>query len=136
MLSSISPYLGASTYPQGLRVRSVQTRSIDLAWDELESSQQNGIIAGYMIKLDCKEDSKSVEHLYSVENASITTFTVTKLLPGALCSVSIAAVDDDGYSGPSSPVVDITTLPEGVCIQVSIYYTVNEFLHMHAYTYT
>ena len=105
-------------YPQWLRIRSVQTTSFDLAWDELKSSRLNGIITGYAVTVNCTVNSTSVDYLYRVKNASITTFTATDLQPGTTCSVSVAAVDEEGYFGPNSPFVDVTTLPEGVFIQV------------------
>ena len=117
-IPSSSLYIEPKTYPQWLRIRSVQTTSIDLAWDELKSSQLNGIITGYVVTINCTVNSTSVDYFHRVKNASITTFTATDLQPGATCSVSVAAVDEQGYSGPNSPFMDVRTLPEGVFIQV------------------
>lgn len=121
ILPTSSFYIGPPKYPQWLRVTSVQTTSFHLAWNELESSQLNGIISGYLITLNCTVKFRSVDYLHRVKNASITTFTATELQPGTTCLVSVAAVDEKGHSGPNSPFVNVTTLSEGVFIQVCRY---------------
>ena len=124
-----STYLVPPTYPGQLRVSSVQPTSIDVAWDKLESSQQNGIITSYIIYVKSNIKLKTPVKTYQVNNASITIFSVTDLESKTLYSISISAVNDIGEEGPYSPSVNAITLPPGVFIHMclSIYRIASDF---------
>ena len=116
----ILPQIGPPTYPRRLRITSVQPTSVDVAWDKLESSQQNGIITGYSIHVRSNIKSITRTKDYLVNNAFTTTFRVTGLESDTVHSISISALNDLREFGPNSPLVTVTTLPEGMFIRICL----------------
>ena len=76
---------------------SVDARSIDISWDEVHRSGQNGPITGYLLYYTNTTFSDTI-NITGRENRS---YTLTELRPYTNYTVTVSAYNDVG-TGPSS----------------------------------
>ena len=83
--------------PANIIFSSVETRSINISWDEVPDSRQNGPITGYLLYYTNTTFSDTI-NITGGENRS---FTLTELRPYTNYTVTVSAYNDVG-TGPTS----------------------------------
>ena len=83
--------------PENITFSSVEARSINISWDEVPHSRQNGPITGYLLYYTNITFSDTI-NITGGENRS---FTLTELRPYTNYTVTVSAYNDAG-TGPTS----------------------------------
>ena len=105
------PRLVPNAYPKNLRLVSVHKTFVELAWDQLECFEQNGMVKDYSVTLNKKIRTYFVRQREEISRT--TTITFEFLLPGTMYSIAVAARNAEGV-GPYSPKIYVETDSRGV----------------------
>ena len=89
-LAPISP-------PENIICSSVEARSLNVSWDEVPCSEQNGPITGYLLYYTNTTFSDTI-NIFGGENRS---YALTELTPYTNYTMTVSAYNDGG-NGPTS----------------------------------
>ncbi|RWS31362.1 roundabout 1-like protein [Leptotrombidium deliense] len=92
-----------SAFPDNLQVKVTNSSSAEILWSSLSPQDLNGVLKGYLLKIQSKSSSHKVELNAS---ATSTVFSLTNLTQGSMYDIRIAAFTAIGF-GPFTPAVPL-----------------------------
>ncbi|RWS31646.1 roundabout 1-like protein [Leptotrombidium deliense] len=96
-----------SAFPDNLQVKVTNSSSAEISWSPLSPQQANGVLKGYVLKIESKSSSYKLEVNVS---ATSSMFALTNLTEGSMYDVRIAAFTAIGF-GPITPAVPLKMDP-------------------------
>ena len=97
MLVFLNLSLAPISPPENIICSSVEARSLNVSWDEVPCSEQNGPIAGYLLYYT----NTTFYDTINIARGENRSYTLTELRPYTNYTVTVSAYNDAG-TGPTS----------------------------------